>query len=41
LFVTRNIQEAVDDPTWKDAVMEEMNVFYKGVTWEIVELPKG
>lgn len=27
LFVARNIQEAVDDPTRKDAVMEEMNSF--------------
>lgn len=40
LFVPRNIQEALDDPNWKLAVMEEMNALKKNETWEIVELPK-
>ncbi|XP_074556441.1 uncharacterized protein LOC141812295 [Curcuma longa] len=41
LFVPRNIQEALDDPSWKLAVMEEMNALRRSGTWEIVDLPKG
>ncbi|GMP81639.1 hypothetical protein CsSME_00036279 [Camellia sinensis var. sinensis] len=40
LFVPRNIQEALDDPNWKLAVMEEMNALRRSGTWEIVDLPK-
>ena len=40
LFVPRNIQEALDDPNWKLAVMEEMSALEKNETWEIVELPQ-
>ena len=40
LFVPRNIQEALDDPNWKLAVMEEMNALRRSGTWKIVDLPK-
>ena len=40
LVVPRNIQEALDHPDWKLAVLEEMNVLRKNGTWEIVDLPK-
>lgn len=36
----RNIQEALDDPNWKLAVLEEMNALRKNGTWEIVDLLK-
>lgn len=36
----RNIQEALDDPNWKLAVLEEMNALRKNGTWEIVDLSK-
>jgi len=38
--VPRNIQEALDDPNWKLAVMEEMNALRRSGTWEIVNLPR-
>lgn len=41
LFVPRNIQEALDDPNWKLAVMEEINALRRSGTWEIVDLPKN
>lgn len=40
LFVPRNIQEALDDPNWKLAIMEEMNALTKIGTWEVGELPR-
>ena len=40
MFVPRNIQEALDDPNWKVAVMEEMNALKRSGTWELVDLPK-
>ena len=39
LHVLRNIQEALNDPDWKSAVMEEMNALRKNGTWEVVNLP--
>ncbi|XP_062114174.1 uncharacterized protein LOC133825214 [Humulus lupulus] len=41
LVVPRNILEALDDPNWNLAVMEEMNALIKNGTWEIVRVPKG
>ncbi|RVW34481.1 Retrovirus-related Pol polyprotein from transposon RE2 [Vitis vinifera] len=40
LVVPRNIQEALDEPSWKLAVFEEMNALKKNGTWEVVDLPK-
>ena len=35
----RNIEEALDDPNWKLAVLEELDALRKNGTWEIVNLP--
>ncbi|KAL5777605.1 hypothetical protein ACOSP7_010531 [Xanthoceras sorbifolium] len=40
LIVPRSVQEALNDPHWKLAVMEEMNALRRSGTWEIVDLPK-
>ncbi|KAL6331733.1 hypothetical protein AAG906_016729 [Vitis piasezkii] len=40
LVVHRNIQEALDEPSWKLAMFEEMNALKKNGTWEVVDLPK-
>ncbi|RVX10349.1 Retrovirus-related Pol polyprotein from transposon RE1 [Vitis vinifera] len=40
LVVPRNIQEALDEPSWKLAVFEEMNALKKNDTWEVVDLPR-
>lgn len=40
LFVPRTIKEALDDPNWKSAIMEEMNALEKNGTWKLVNLPK-
>ena len=37
MIVPRNIQEALDDPNWKVAVMEEMNALKRSGTWELVD----
>ena len=35
----RNIQETLDDPNWKLAVLEKMYTLKKNGTWKIVVLP--
>jgi hypothetical protein len=40
VVVLRNIQEALDDPNWKLAVLEEMNTLKKNGMWELVDLPR-
>ena len=40
MLVPRNIQEALDDPNWKVAVMEEMNALKRSSTWVLVDLHK-
>ena len=40
LVVPRNIQEALDEPSWKLAVFEEMNALKKNGTWEAINLPR-
>ena len=39
--IPKNIQGALDDPKWKDAVMEEMKALIANHTWENVELSPG
>ena len=39
-MVPRNIQEALDEPSWKLAVFEEMNALKKNGTWEVVDLSR-
>ena len=36
----RNIEEALDDPNWNLAVLEELNALKKTGTWELVDLPR-
>lgn len=36
--VPKNVQEAMSDPKWKNAVMEEMNTLIKNNTWDVVTL---
>ncbi|RVW12990.1 putative mitochondrial protein [Vitis vinifera] len=40
MLVPRHIHEALDDPNWKVAVMEEMNALKRSGTWELMDLPK-
>ena len=40
VHVPRSIQEALDQPQWKDAVFEEMRALEKNGTWTISDLPK-
>lgn len=39
--VPNNVQEALTDPEWKHAMLEEMKALHKNNTWEVVEIPKG
>ena len=39
--IPRDIYEALEDPSWKRAVMEEINALEKNGTWEVVNLPKN
>ncbi|XP_072086997.1 uncharacterized protein [Arachis hypogaea] len=41
LFEPRNMEEVLDDPNWKLAVMEEWHALKKNETWEIVDLPQN
>ena len=37
----KNIQEALVDPKWREAIDEEMKALYKNERWDIVDLSKG
>ena len=37
-MIPRNIQEALDEPSWKLAVLEEINALKNNGTWEVVDL---
>ncbi|XP_057965405.1 uncharacterized mitochondrial protein AtMg00820-like [Malania oleifera] len=39
--IPTNIQEALGDPRWKEAMNEEMKSLQKNSTWEVIELPEG
>ena len=39
--IPTNMQEALGDPRWKEAMNEEMKSLQKNSTWKVVELPKG
>ena len=39
--VPKDINEALGDPNWKKAVMEEINALEKNGTWEVVNLPRN
>ena len=34
-------KEAINDPKWKDVMVEEMKALAKNETWELVDLPFG
>ena len=40
LFVPRTIKEALDNPSWKLAVIEDMNALEKNGSWKLVNLHK-
>lgn len=37
----KNIQEALNQPRWKNVVCEEIKALEKNNTWDIIDLPKG
>ena len=39
--IPKNIQEALEIPEWRAAVMEEMRALEKNGTWTVVEKPRG
>lgn len=39
--IPNHFQEALDQPKWKSAMVEEMNALQKNSTWEMVLLPPG
>lgn len=39
--IPKNIQEALEDSQWRQAVMEEMSALEQMGTWELVQKPKG
>ncbi|CAN1188688.1 Retrovirus-related Pol polyprotein from transposon TNT 1-94 [Linum perenne] len=41
IVTPKNIQEAMESPEWKKAVMEELNALEKNGTWDVVPLPTG
>ena len=36
-----SFEEAVEDPTWVDAMVEEYDLIVRSSAWEIVPRPKG
>ena len=41
IVVPKTIQEALSEPKWRVAVMEEMNALAKNQTWKVEGLPQG
>ncbi|KAL6331881.1 hypothetical protein AAG906_020228 [Vitis piasezkii] len=39
--IPKNIQEALEIPEWREAVMEEIRALEKNGTWEVMTLPRG
>ena len=39
--IPTNVQEALRDPRWKEAMNEEMKSLQRNSTWEVVDLPEG
>ena len=39
ISIPSHFQEALEDPKWKSAMVEEMKALQKTCTWEMVELP--
>lgn len=41
VHVPTSVQEALQDPRWKESMNEEMKSLQKNATWEVVDLPIG
>ena len=41
MSIPSHFQEALEDPKWKYALIEEIKALQKNSTWEMVELPMG
>ena len=39
--IPKNVQEALEIPEWREAVMEEIRALEKNGTWEVMTLPRG
>ncbi|CAL8175713.1 unnamed protein product [Prunus armeniaca] len=39
--IPQTLQDALDNPKWKEAMYEELRALRKNSTWELVELPRG
>ena len=39
--IPKNVQEALEIPEWREAVMEEIRALEKNGTWEVMNLPRG
>ena len=37
----KTVQDALQVPEWKEAILEEMQALEKNKTWEVMELPRG
>jgi hypothetical protein len=40
MSIPKNLQDALNSPRWKAAMVEEMEALQKNSTWKLVELPK-
>ena len=41
MSIPSHFQEALEDPKWKSAMVEEMKALWKNSTWKLVQLPMG
>jgi hypothetical protein len=41
ILIPKTWQDAMEDPKWKAAMLEEMNALEKNKTWELIKLPPG
>ena len=39
--IPNHVQEALSNPNWKNAIVEEMKAVHKNGTWKLAELPRG
>ena len=39
--IPNHVEDALTNPKWKHAMIEEMKALHKNSTWELVELPRG
>lgn len=40
-YIPRNVEEALLDPQWSQAIKEELKALQKNETWRLVSLPEG